>query len=1073
MSETQSVYQLITRLCTCLIKESDEQLDINRIKSVAFRELLTSDCEKSSIDREKLLSEVEFVTFELKLAKKLRESNELVEFSENLDEELQSMFWLLLSLRSIDPEETSRMKVSCAQFCLTRWKIFTFNFLPLQNEKHFFKLPTNLAQLNLKNAYLSPSKSSTGKLIQLQTSSAATTPSIDEHNFFADIIESATGMKKTKCYQFPASKSPQPPPRRVEVAPIAPTKVHFNWENLDYESSTENSFTSEASGAYLRLSAMKEQRKTKEIVRIPFEKLLNDIRLLTIGVESETFKRTAADLTFELAVDVTCGNISSLHPFIDEFLEAGSCFRRLKTFTSKKVFNQNYFLEGFIFKAFCDCLVKFMNSYRDIVYSQHVDTLLEFAQNTRDIRTILIHITKFLNIHPSFRHIRTKLPVGSDFLNFLYQEYTTIVCESTLCFFVECLKSCSQIYFANFQKWVFHATLDDRYKELFIYFNNQYRPNTKYFFDRAYLIRKSSVPSFLQGCADEILLCGKYTMLLRSFNQVHPLFTVPKPQIRVCMTDDEIAELIAESKAFIQHARVVCGRRISIEAVLNEMHTENAERYKRSEEASVRNFVRWMQEQSEIQRVNNERRELQMQNYRAGMEKIEEQKMLKRMKEIQAEKDFLDEMASVEEEQTRRENEATRKRIEIYQKLNDDLDVEIERKNKLIENLQQNGNADEINANLITLNPTNEQIKVEENIAKQKLDDLNNLIESATSTHAEAQRNRDRVMSHEYNLPSVTEETNDQNGNEQSQKTLTEAQRNKLKVMGHEFELIESENTEKSTPKISVIVQQSDDGLTDLQRNRQKVMSGEYFLEQSKPVARLNLLPTSPRISQILESPISDIMAMSVTSDHFSSDHHESSELRDSDKSDEKIEELDEHPEDDDLFRAFEEAIEKNSSHFLGADLSQVSTSTSYECIKSTNTLEMSRYLQQSIMIPVNAYMEMLNNETLKMFIENLKIISHFKSLRNYFLMMNGEFSISVCHQLFTKLEKGVKPLELFNYQSLHMILDHALSNARHDENTEQLSFIVKNVPEKFETFSPAVLSGITLSYKLEWPLNL
>lgn len=263
-------------------------------------------------------------------------------------------------------------------------------------------------------------------------------------------------------------------------------------------------------------------------MKVSFEKLLNDIRLLTIGVESETFKRTAENLTFEMIVDVQCGDISSLSPFIDEFLEAGSCFRRLKTFTSKKPFNQNYFLEGFIFKAFCDCLVKFMNSYRDIVYSQHVDTLLEFGQNTLSIRNILIHIAKFLNIHPSFRHIRTKLPTGSDFLNFLYDEYTTIVCDSTKCFFIECLKSCSQIYFINFQKWVFHATLDDRYKELFIYFNNQYRPNTKYFFDRAYLIRKSSVPSFLQGCADEILLCGKYTMLLRSFNQVVSVCTEKK-----------------------------------------------------------------------------------------------------------------------------------------------------------------------------------------------------------------------------------------------------------------------------------------------------------------------------------------------------------------------------------------------------------------------------------------------------------------------------------------------------------------------------------------------------------------
>lgn len=315
-------------------------------------------------------------------------------------------------------------------------------------------------------------------------------------------------------------KSPQPTTKSPESSLIPRTKLQFNWENLDNESITEKSFSSESSQAYSHLSALKVHKGVKEIRKISFEKLLNDIRLLTIGIESETFRRSAGDaLTFEAAFDIACGNISTLDTFIGDFLEAGSCYRRLKTFTSKNPFNQSYIFEGFIFKSFCDSLVKFMNSYRDIVYSQKVDTILEFSQNTNSIRTILIHVTKFLSIHPRSQ-FRAKLPTGSDFLNFLHNEYTTIVCESTKCFFVECLKACCQVYFVNFQKWLFHATLDDRYKELFIYFIDHYRPNTKYFFDKAYLIRKQSVPSFLMGCADQILLCGKYTMLLRSFNQM-------------------------------------------------------------------------------------------------------------------------------------------------------------------------------------------------------------------------------------------------------------------------------------------------------------------------------------------------------------------------------------------------------------------------------------------------------------------------------------------------------------------------------------------------------------------------
>lgn len=355
------------------------------------------------------------------------------------------------------------------------------------------------------------------KLISLQSSQ--TTP-VDELKFFTNILESYAGQKKPKSFHYTPPKSPQTISKSPETSLISHAKIQLNWENLDNECVLEKLFSSESSEAYNHLTALREHKKVKEIKKVTFDKLLNDIRLLTIGIESETFKRANEDvLTFEVAVNVTCDNITSLDSFIDDFLEAGSCFRRLKTFTSKNPFNQSYIFEGFIFKAFCDSLVKFMNSYRDIVYSQKVDTILEFTQNTKNIRAILVHITKFLNIHPTSK-FKSKLPTGSDFLNFLHHEYTTIVCESTKCFFVECLKACCQVYFINLQKWLFHATLDDRFKELFIYFIDHYRPNTKYFFDKAYNIQKNSVPSFLLGCADQILLCGKYTMLLRSFNQM-------------------------------------------------------------------------------------------------------------------------------------------------------------------------------------------------------------------------------------------------------------------------------------------------------------------------------------------------------------------------------------------------------------------------------------------------------------------------------------------------------------------------------------------------------------------------
>lgn len=543
------------------------------------------------------------------------------------------------------------------------------------------------------------------------------------------------------------------------------------------------------------------------------------------------------------------------------------------------------------------------------------------------------------------------------------------------------------------------------------------------------------------------------------------------------MTDDEITQLMMECKHFVQNARHVCGRKISIEEILNERKQIKFDKCRKAEEASAKNFQRWQQEQEDIQRAINERRELQMQDLQDELRKIEERKLVKRMEDIQHHKNYLEELKKIEIAEMETENEATRKRIEIYEKLNEKLDKEVTMKDKLISNLQQELNEKDYEECLsieVNANHKGNNTEMNGNSQQQKqtttTDEMNNLVET---TLTEAQKNKMKVMSHEYNFSSFSS-MNDPNGNASTPEaatstTLTEAQKNKLKIMGHEYETIEIEKT----PKITLA---KTDVLTDLQRNRLRVLSSEFYLNDETPTVRddenkknkmkvppeLNLLQVSPRISQNLESPVnSDVMAMSMTSDHFSNEPTDMRETSSCTNDDD----------DDELYRAFEEAVEKNSLYFMGAELAQVMPS--YERVKSTDTLEMSKLLQKSLMIPVNAYMEILNNETLKMFVENLNIISHFKSLRNYFLMMNGEFSISVCHQLFTKLESGTKPTELLNYQSLHMILDHALSNSRHDENTEQLSFIVKNIPEKFEIHSPTVLNMLTLSYKLEWPLNL
>lgn len=530
-------------------------------------------------------------------------------------------------------------------------------------------------------------------------------------------------------------------------------------------------------------------------------------------------------------------------------------------------------------------------------------------------------------------------------------------------------------------------------------------------------------------------------------------------------------------------AREECGEVISIEAILNERKNVKMEKYKNAETAAVRNMQKWKVYQEERLLLLKEHREMQQQGLRKKLQYIEEKKLEKRLEEIAAEREYLDQAEEIERQELERENLEIRERIKIYQELNEKMDKSNESREKIVERLKSRLSSEDI------LN-ANEKVDEPEFIK----DDMNNIIEKA-KVLSEAQKNKIKVLSHEYNFP--TPSTSDINANNEiaTSKLLTEAQRNKLKVMGHDLGTLEKEEcrpqikiqdydkmTDLQRNRMKVLAHEFETiekeekvvqnvlerPMTDLQKNRMKVLSHEFAYFDEAPSKKLTLeLPETPLEKSIqLESP------MSVTSDHFNVSAEQSIEDEEKSKST-----LSESSIDEESFKAFEEAIEKNLNSFMGLELNNISGLISfkehYEDISIMDTMALSQFLQMSLTIPLNSYMEILSNETLKMYILDLDILSHFKSLRNYFLMMNGEFCSSICHEIFSKLDKGVRPVELLNYQSLHMILDNALSSSRYDSNTERLSFIVQNSPERFELHSPGVFNMLSLSYTLDWPLTL
>ncbi|XP_068630031.1 gamma-tubulin complex component 6 [Battus philenor] len=143
--------------------------------------------------------------------------------------------------------------------------------------------------------------------------------------------------------------------------------------------------------------------------------------------------------------------------------------------------------------------------------------------------------------------------------------------------------------------------------------------------------------------------------------------------------------------------------------------------------------------------------------------------------------------------------------------------------------------------------------------------------------------------------------------------------------------------------------------------------------------------------------------------------------------------------------------------------------------ISTNNIATLTACLQRSVMLPLTYQLELVNNSILTHFLVNLDMYEHLRSLKDYFFLMDGEFSRSICHNLFAKLTKTVNPQELLNFATLHNILDKALgSSISHVHKfSENLSFSIAESPLSFQHSSPDVLHCLSLTYSVSWPLNI
>uniref|UniRef100_A0A182LX96 Gamma-tubulin complex component 6 n=1 Tax=Anopheles culicifacies TaxID=139723 RepID=A0A182LX96_9DIPT len=1076
----------------------------------------------------------------------------------------------------------------------------------------------------------------------------------------------------------------------------------MNWENLGQRYIPgEKPFASECPGALFRLNAAQEiilGRKLPEIKTVSRLNFIRDIKFLITGISSSLFQFDESN-RFQALANITIEDvkIETIQSFIDQALVIGTCFRRLLMMTRKNPYTLELIMEGFVFKAFCESVENFLCCYRVLVYSYAGESLLQLLQILSPANEQLLSMAKLCSLHPGNESDR-EFPTGSLLLDHLYRELIQTTQPSVSVFLLATLRRCCLEYFAIFQRWLFHGQLHDPSGELFVFFVDHYRSNTKHFFDKAYFIRRKSVPGFLKGYAEDILLCGKYVMLLRAFRPLHPLFTLQHPELNVCLSFDEITKLRTKWLRYVAQARQLCGPTVSVRELYETKQNERVEFYRVVEENFRTYMDQWREEQATEAQEQKRRKQKQMEGLLDQLNEIREKKLMVKRKELQDELLLEQERVEMENKQLLRENLELTDRVKKYAALNTMMDAKLEQLQaatvelsivpvvtittdgtdgaseeppfqscresrastasvSIYEDAQKSpslsvdsspygadstsscssaakgelstsGDSGEDHDCTVVEGPIVPTIDSSSTILES--DRINSNLPTAETATSEGERNRAKVLG-----STVGAFLNEDHANANVEqlvvatasaglRKLTEAQRNKLKILSQEFEIATPEDatgmdvncnrlaerrknrerillsdytSREDESSVQLVGQGTGQELTELQKNRRKIMSQEYNLltdnaipdgttrrdPNQKPTMYLNLdsdrarnrrrilesefdiatgvenFPASPMSvdSDTIDESVSpsvaviagteqdvnanpvthkgnglklDVLAAAEAAERFAIDRRfgipdsaalaletpasamkvtgeaedgldggfdftraKAMERREGSSACNSLVPVMavlgtgtqiEDDEDDEIYREFVLAMKKQNANFCrlaipSPDDTEPEKDFAAKALEnelnSVDVLTITRFLQYSLVIPLKAHMEIVNNEILKMYLYDLDILGHFESLRNYFLLMDGEFSTHICDNLFNRLETVRTPEELLNYQTLHSILDGALysSNAGTDPNANRLSFIVCQVPEKFDLYSPNVFGMLNLSYRVEWPLNL
>jgi len=131
--------------------------------------------------------------------------------------------------------------------------------------------------------------------------------------------------------------------------------------------------------------------------------------------------------------------------------------------------------------------------------------------------------------------------------------------------------------------------------------------------------------------------------------------------------------------------------------------------------------------------------------------------------------------------------------------------------------------------------------------------------------------------------------------------------------------------------------------------------------------------------------------------------------------------------------------------------------------------------LRNCVLRPIIQQTQLVNRCAVNYFMTDLKLMSHFKCLRSFVLMKDGQFSQVLSDGLFEMYHQRGNLKNIFNPVALESLLNRAISCCDNKDKTMSNLVLVpsKTLKTTFITTSLNSLEGTELVYNTKWPCNI